>query len=79
MNTVWKGQAFTIAHADAGHFEGQGLRAFFEYRDLGIAGATGGAYGAHVIRREARHSDDLELIEIISPAECATHDANTPV
>ncbi|MEM8740525.1 MAG: cupin domain-containing protein [Pseudomonadota bacterium] len=26
------------------------MRPFFEYRQLGIAEATGGAYGAHVIR-----------------------------
>ncbi len=48
--TVWKNQAFTIAHADAGQFEAQGLRPFFEYRQLGISEATNGAYGAHVIR-----------------------------
>ena len=28
----------------------QGLRKFFEYRDLGISEATGGAYNAQVIR-----------------------------
>ncbi len=50
MNKLWKNQAFTIAHADEGKFEGQGLRPFFEYRDLGIKTATQGAYGAHVIR-----------------------------
>ena len=130
MNRVWKGQAFTISHADRGRFEGQGLRAFFEYRQLGIAEATGGRYGAHVIRavpgrhseaqwhthdldfqmvyvtrgwvvfeyedqgehilregscvlqppgirhREVRHADDLELIEIVSPAEFATRAAD---
>jgi mannose-6-phosphate isomerase-like protein (cupin superfamily) len=124
--STWKGQAFTVAHADSGTFEGAGLRLFFEYRQLGIREATGGAYGAHVIRavpgmespaewhshdltfqmvyvtrgwvvfeyegegdvtlregscvlqppgirhREVRHSDDLELIEITSPAEFAT-------
>ena len=129
MNQMWKGQAFTIAHADDGRFEAQGLRAFFEYRQLGIAEATGGRYGAHVIRavpgrhseaawhtheldfqmvyvtqgwvvfeyegqgehilregscvlqppgirhREVRHSDDLELVEITSPAEFATGSA----
>lgn len=127
---LWKGQAFSISHADGSgttesHFEG-GLRAFFEYRDLGIAAATGGSYVAHVIRavpgrhaeptwhvheldfqmvyilqgwvvfeyegqgevtlrpgtcvlqppgirhREVRHSDDLELIEICSPAKFET-------
>ena len=48
--TLWQNHAFTIAHADSGVFEGAGLRPFFEYRQLGIAEATNGAYGAHVIR-----------------------------
>lgn len=128
----WSGQAFSISHADDSAFEGAGLRAFFEYRDLGIAGATQGRFGAHVIRavpgkkspaawhqhdldfqmvyvtrgwvvfeyegsgehvlregscvlqppgirhRELRHSDDLELIEITSPADFATEDAEAP-
>ncbi|MGR3504038.1 cupin domain-containing protein [Pseudaestuariivita sp.] len=43
-------QPLTIRHADDGKFEGQGLRAFFEYRGLGIAEATAGGFGAHVIR-----------------------------
>lgn len=133
---LWKGQAFSISHADGSgttesHFEG-GLRAFFEYRDLGIAAATGGSYVAHVIRavpgrhaeptwhvhdldfqmvyilqgwvvfeyegqgevtlrtgtcvlqppgirhREVRHSDDLELIEICSPAKFETTLTDAP-
>ena len=132
MNQMWKGQAFTVCHADDGKFEGRGLRAFFEYRQLGIAEATGGKYGAHVIRavpgrhseaqwhtheldfqmvyvtrgwvvfeyegqgettlragscvlqppgirhREVTHSDDLELIEITSPAEFDTAGAQAP-
>ncbi len=126
MTKLWKNQSFTINHADDGKFEGQGLRAFFEYRQLGISEATQGKFGAHVIRavpgmespaawhsheldfqmvyvtkgwvvfeyeetgehilregscvlqppgikhREVRHSDDLELIEITSPAEFST-------
>ncbi|HZQ60517.1 MAG TPA: cupin domain-containing protein [Casimicrobiaceae bacterium] len=40
---------FTITHARDAHFD-QGLRAFFEYRDLGIARATQGRVDAHVIR-----------------------------
>jgi len=133
---IWQNQAFTVSHADGtglahdemgvkSGFEG-GLRAFFEYRDLGIKTASEGAYGAHVIRaipgrhaepqwhthdlnfqmiyilkgwvifeyegagevtfragsaalqppgikhREVRHSDDLELIEITSPASFET-------
>jgi quercetin dioxygenase-like cupin family protein len=132
MNRMWKGQAFTVAHADDGKFEGQGLRAFFEYRKLGIAEATQGKFGAHVIRavpgrhseatwhthdldfqmvyvtkgwvafeyegqgehilragscvlqppgirhREVRHSDDMELIEITSPAEFSTNSIEAP-
>ncbi len=132
MNKMWKGQAFAVSHADDGKFEGQGLRAFFEYRQLGIAEATQGRFGAHVIRavpgrhseaawhthdldfqmvyvtrgwvvfeyegqgevilregscvlqppgirhREVTHSDDLELIEITSPAEFATGNVEAP-
>lgn len=132
MSTLWKNQTFTIAHADDGKFVGQGLRAFFEYRDLGIRDATGGKFGAHVIRavpgmespgawhshdldfqmvyvtkgwvvfeyegqgehvlregscvlqppgikhREVRHSDDMELIEITSPAAFDTSDESAP-
>lgn len=66
--TVWKNQAFTIAHADAGKFEGAGLRPFFEYRQFGISEATNGAYGAHVIRAvpgmespATWHSHDLDF------------------
>lgn len=130
--TLWKGQAFIISHASGGHFKRQGLRSFFEYRDLGIDSATQGKFGANVIRavpgkasagewhkhdlnfqmiyvtrgwvvfeyegqgehtfeqgssalqppgichRELRHSDDMELIEITSPANFATEPAEPP-
>ena len=51
---IWKGQAFAVSHSDGtgtvdGGFSG-GLRAFFEYRNLGIDTATNGAYAANVIR-----------------------------
>ena len=126
-------QPLTITHADNGKFVGQGLRAFFEYRDLGIKEATDGDFGAHVIRavpgeespgawhshdltfqmvyvtkgwvifeyeghepvtlregssvlqppgikhREVKHSDDMELIEITSPADFATREEDAPV
>ena len=132
MTRLYKNQAFTIAHADDGKFVGAGLRAFFEYRDLGIRSATNGKFGAHVIRavpgekspgtwhshaldfqmvyvtrgwvvfeyegegehvlragscvlqppgirhREVRHSDDMELIEIISPADFDTTPEEAP-
>jgi quercetin dioxygenase-like cupin family protein len=115
----------TVRHHDEAAFD-QGLRAFFAYRDLGVAGATGGAFGAHVIRavpgsgpkpewhahalgfqlvyvlrgwvvfeyadigevrleagssvvqppglrhREVAHSDDLEMLEVTSPAAFET-------
>ena len=44
---------FSVSHLTDSRFESGGLRSFFEYRDLGIAEATGGAVGAHVIRARA--------------------------
>ncbi len=41
---------FSVSHLKDAEFESQGLRSFFEYRDLGIKAATGGRVGAHVIR-----------------------------
>jgi len=117
----------TVSHAEGAAFDG-GLRAFFAYRDLGIAKASGGGFMAHVIRaipgkhaepkwhrhhldfqmvfvtrgwvrfeyedigevmlkpgdsvyqppmirhRELAHSEDLELVEITSPAAFETTD-----
>lgn len=108
----------------------RGLRAFFEYRDLGIAQATDGRVVAHVIRavpgapsgggphlhrtvfqmvyvlrgwiefeyeghglvrlsegscvhqppsirhREVGHSDDLEMLEIVMPADFVTEEVD---
>lgn len=132
MTKLYKNQAFTISHADGSAFQGEGLRAFFEYRKLGIADATNGKFDAHVIRavpgreseakwhtheldfqmvyvtrgwvvfeyegqgehilragscvlqppgirhREVRHSDDMELLEIVSPADFSTNEAQAP-
>ena len=41
---------FSVRRAQDAEFEGGGLRGFFAYRDLGIGEATGGEFGAHVIR-----------------------------
>jgi quercetin dioxygenase-like cupin family protein len=41
---------FAASHAKDARFESDGLRSCFEYRDLGIATATGGRVMAHVIR-----------------------------
>jgi hypothetical protein len=60
-----------------------GLRSFMEYRDLGIEQATHGQFRAHVVRikkesagdqppgivhNELDCSDDLEILEVYSPA-----------
>ncbi len=45
-------QGFVATHARDAVFE-RGLRAFFEYRDLGIQQATDGRVVAHVIRAAA--------------------------
>lgn len=117
---------FSVSHAAASGFEDDGLRPFFQYRDLGLRAATGGRVVAHVIRAkpgvpavserhyhevefqmvyvlkgwirfdyegvgevtltagscvhqapgirhiELGHSDDLELIEIVMPADFET-------
>jgi len=123
---------FSVRHAAGSPFVQEGLRAFFQYRDLGIREATEGRFGAHVIRakdgtdaapqwhrhelafqmvyvtcgwvdfeyegvgrvrleagscvhqppgirhREVAHSDDLELIEITSPADFGTSNVDPP-
>ncbi|MFN2459692.1 MAG: cupin domain-containing protein [Candidatus Velthaea sp.] len=48
---------FNVSHARDAAFRGEGLRAFFEYRDLGVAAATGGRVGAHVIRARGSLDD----------------------
>jgi len=120
-----------VNHAADAKFDG-GLRAFFEYRSLGVPEATAGKMGAHVIRgvpgdgakpewhvheldfqfvyvlkgwvefeyedigfvrleagstvfqpplirhREVRHSDDVEMLEVTSPAEFVTRVVPAP-
>ena len=117
---------FSVTHAATSPFKDDGLRPFFQYRDLGIRAATGDKVVAHVIRAvpgtpaqperhrhevefqmvyvlkgwirfnyegvgevtltagscvhqtpsiphtELGHSDDLELIEIVLPADFQT-------
>ena len=123
---------FAVIHRKPAQFKTRGLRAYFEYRDLGIARATWGRVVAHVIRarpgkaphgewhrhdcrmqfvyvlkgtavfeyegvgkvtmkpgscfyqppgirhREIRHSKDLELIEIVAPANFRTVSVKKP-
>ncbi|GAC1595317.1 MAG: hypothetical protein NVS3B28_26490 [Candidatus Velthaea sp.] len=65
---------FSVAHARDGAFAGAGLRDFFEYRDLGIAAATDGRVGAHVIRARKlleepgalhHHTLDAQLVYVL--------------
>ncbi len=45
---------FSIVRARAKDFKGEGLRPFFVYRDLGVRAATGGRFGAHVVKAARR-------------------------
>ncbi|HUF22131.1 MAG TPA: cupin domain-containing protein [Burkholderiales bacterium] len=119
---------FSVSHLNEADFKTDGLRPFFQYRDLGIKDATNGRVLAHVIRAipgkhvepqrhhhvcdfqfvyvlkgwiefdyegvgkvrltagtcvhqrpeikhtELGHSDDLELIEMVMPADFETVD-----
>ena len=66
---------FSVAHLRDANFESEGLRAFFEYRDLGVKAATGGRVGAHVIRAKPgaghggtgwhRHALDVQLVYVL--------------
>ena len=123
---------FAVNHRKPSQFKRRGLRAYFEYRDLGIKRATRGKAVAHVIRarpgkaphgqwhrhdcriqfvyvlkgtavfeyegigrvtmkkgscfyqppgirhREISHSKDLEMIEIVAPADFKTRSAAEP-
>jgi len=75
---LWNGQAFCVSHADgSGTFKSNftgGLRAFFEYRNLGVDDATQGKYSANVIRAvPGRHAEpawhihhlDFQMIYIL--------------
>jgi hypothetical protein len=52
-------QIFTVSHLNEADFKADGLRAYAQYRDLGIAAATGGLCQAHVIRMVPPCTDDV--------------------
>lgn len=64
-----KKQNFSLSRAKGAKFRKDGLRAFFEYRDLGIKEATHGRFNAEVIRagtvknytRAGRHYHKLDF------------------
>ena len=53
-------QKFSVSYAKDATYR-NGLREFMEYRDLGIADATNGAFRAHVIRVKNDHQGDQDL------------------
>ena len=125
-------QKFSVSHLEGSEFRSDGLRPFFEYRDLGIRAATNDGVVAHVIRavpgvparpewhrhevnfqmvyvlkgwmtaemegrkpekmvagsswmqppgirhREIQHSNDVEILELTSPAEFVTREVEAP-
>jgi quercetin dioxygenase-like cupin family protein len=67
-------RGFAVSHARDARFE-RGLRAFFEYRDLGIKQATAGRVVAHVIRavpgaafagKPHRHATAFQLVYVLN-------------
>lgn len=66
---------FTVSHARHGAFRRDGLRPFYEYRDLGIAAATSGRFHAQVIRPNPdspgkagphRHALEFQIVYVLS-------------
>lgn len=68
-------QVFSVSHLNEADFKADGLRTYAQYRDLGMAAATGALCQAHVIRflppctDEVRkrhvHQADLQLVYIL--------------
>jgi mannose-6-phosphate isomerase-like protein (cupin superfamily) len=65
---------FNVSHLANSKFERRGLRAYFEYRDLGIQRATRGKVVAHVIRARPgkaphgewhRHACDIQFVYVL--------------
>ncbi len=68
-------QRFTVSHLEESDFKTEGLRPYAQYRDLGIALASGGLCQAHVIRlippvtdevrKRHYHDTELQLIYVL--------------
>jgi hypothetical protein len=68
-------QVFTVSHLNEADFKADGLRTYAQYRDLGIAAATGGLCQAHVIRlippctdevrKRHLHTTELQLVYVL--------------
>ena len=53
-------QKFNVSHAKDAEYK-DGLREFFEYRDLGINNASNGDYHAHILRVKSDHKGDQDM------------------
>ena len=67
---------FVVSHLRDGDFKSDGLRAYAQYRDLGVKAATNGMAVAHVIRfvgecdpqvvsKEHTHEADFQMIYVL--------------
>ena len=65
---------FSVSHLRDAQFKPDGLRQYFEYRDLGIRDSTGGKAVMHVIRARGghqaggewhRHGVELQLVYVL--------------
>jgi mannose-6-phosphate isomerase-like protein (cupin superfamily) len=74
MSDAAKYPRFRVSHARDSAFSRDGLRPFYEYRDLGIGAATSGRFHAHVIRPNPdhpgkaghhRHALDFQLVYVL--------------
>ena len=53
-------QKFNVSHAKDAEYK-DGLREFFEYRDLGINDASNGEYHAHILRVKSDQKGDQDM------------------
>ena len=53
-------QKFNVSHAKDAEYK-DGLREFFEYRDLGINDASNGDYHAHILRVKSDQKGDQDM------------------
>jgi quercetin dioxygenase-like cupin family protein len=65
---------FSVSHAATADFVADGLRPYFEYRDLGVRESTGARAVMHVIRARGghgatgewhRHAVELQLVYVL--------------
>jgi quercetin dioxygenase-like cupin family protein len=74
-------QRFVVSHLKGGDFKTDGLREYFQYRELGVAAATDGLAQAHVVRavpgkkaKPEMHIHEVELQFVYMLKGWATYD-----